>query len=246
MRLVMVCTLALMLPGLAAAAMPDTLQIRVETLARESDGLVKQRHKWDSVQQALLAQKQQIEATQKEVLQDQDSFNQRAVNHDQQVAAQQQTLKAKQSDCGNDSGNTTSHVNDCDNDAKKLNQKSGDLNTDVTALQTEQAKLNAKYAQANQSASDWNAHESVATDHLNEVYRATNDWLDRAYTVIIDEDFRDAVTATGADAYCENRGLPADRLSIPTLIRLSDGYRKCLKYVLSAEQKAAVPAATTH
>ncbi len=246
MRFLVVSALVLMLPTQTMAAMPDALQAKVESLAKESDGLAKQRHKWESVQQALMAQKQQIEATQKENTHAQDALNQRADSHDQQVAAQQNVLKAKQTDCGNGS-NTTSHANDCDNAAKSLNQKTGDLNTDTATLQTEQAKLNAKYATDNQTASDWNAHESVATDRLNEVYRATNEWLDQAYPVIVDLDFRDAVTATGTDSVCENHGLPAGKLSIPTVVRLSDAYRKCLKSVLSAEQKAVAPAAaTTH
>jgi hypothetical protein len=250
MRFVILSVFVLMLPGFAMAAMPDTLQAKVETLAKESDGLAKQRHKWESVQEALLAQKQQIESTQKENTHAQDALNQRAASHDQQVASQQQVLKAKQTDCGS-GGNTTSHANDCDNAAKDLNQKTGDLNTDTATLQTEQAKLDAKYAADNQTASDWNAHESVATDRLNEVYRATNEWLDQAYPVIVDLDFRDAVTATGTDSVCENHGLPAGKLSIPTVIRLSDAYRKCLKSVLSAQQKPVAPitapaAATTH
>lgn len=240
MRVVVLCCIGLLLPGLVAAAMPEDLQQKVQALATESDGIAKQRHKWESVQQALMAQKKQIEANQKSVMEAQDALNQRSVSHNQQVAAQQQALKANKSDCQN-GDSSAGHVDDCDTDIKHLNQKTGTLDADVGSVASDQAKLDAQYAAANQTASDWNAHESVATGHLNEVYRAGNDWLDRAYAVVVDQDFRDAVTATGSDAYCENHGLPAGKLSIPTLIRLSDAYRKCLKSVLSAEQKAAAP-----
>ncbi len=247
MRLVIVCFLGLLLPGVAAAAMPDILQQKVQALVKESDGIAKQRHKWETVQQALMAQKQQIEANQKAVQDAQDALNQRTVSHNQQVTDQQKALNAKKSDCQAGDSSSAQHVDDCDNDIKSLNQKTGTLNADVGSVQSDQAKLDAQYAQANQDASDWNAHESLATQHLNDVYQAGNDWLDRAYAIITDSDFRDAVTATGSDAYCENHGLPTGKLSIPTLNRLSDAYRKCLKTVLSAEEKTPAPAAaTTH
>jgi chromosome segregation ATPase len=240
-RLVIVCLMGLLLPSVAAAAMPDVLQQKVQALARESDGIAKQRHKWETVQQALLAQKKQIEATQEAVMNAQDTLNQRSVSHNQQVAAQQEALKKNESGCRNGGEQGSGHVDDCDKDIKDLNQKTGALDSDVGSVESEQAKLDAQYAQANQDASDWNAHESLATQHLNEVYRAGNDWLDRAYEVITDQDFRDEVTATGSDASCENRGLPAGKLSIPTLVRLSEAYRKCLKTVLSAELRAPAP-----
>jgi len=244
MRVAIFCLLSLTLPGLAAAAMPDPLQQKVQGLVSESDSIAKQRHKWETVQQALMAQKRQIEAKQQAVEEAQDALNQRAVSHNQQVTAQQQALNANKSDC--QSGDSSAgHVDDCDKDIKDLNQKTGSLNADVGSVVTDQAKLDAQFAQANQDASDWNAHEGLATQHLNEVYRAGNDWLDRAYAVIVDDDFRDAVTATGSDAVCENHGLPAGKLSIPTLNRLSDAYRKCLKTVLSAEARAPAPAAAT-
>jgi hypothetical protein len=245
MRFAILFSIALLSPGLVLAAMPDTLQQKAAALAKESDGLLLQRHKWEGVQKALLAQKKQIEDTQSAVMQQQNTLSQRAAAHNEAVTTQQQTLQADKSDCS-DSSDSASHNTDCNQDAKSLNQKSGDLNADTTTLQSEQAKLDARYAKANQDASDWNAHESVATEHLNTVYRATNDWLDRAYAVIIDGDFRDAVTAAGADAVCENRGLPAEKLRIPTLVRLSDAYRKCLKVVLSADNRTPAPTATSH
>ena len=236
---------ALLLPVLVAA-MPQDLQAKVEALVKESDEIAKQRHKWETVQQALMDQKKQIEAEQQAVAQAQDTLNQRAVSHNQQVSAQQKALDAKKSDC--QSGDSSAgHVDDCDKDIKDLNQKTGSLKADVGAVETDQAKLDAQFAQANQDASDWNAHESLATQHLNDTYKAGNDWLDRAYGVITDSDFRDAVTATGSDAVCENRGLPTGKLSIPIMNRLSDAYRKCLKTVLSADKKTPAPAAaTTH
>jgi hypothetical protein len=236
--------LGLVLPGLAVAAMPPELQTKVETLAKESDSLYKQRHKWEGVQQALLAQKQKIEAAQKEIDQQQEDLSHKSAAHNQATAAQQQRLQnggcgGKDSGSGGDLGAT-----ECNKDAKKLNASTADLNTETTNLQSEQTALEAKYAKANQDASDWNAHESVATEHLNQVYRDMNAWLDKTYDVITDSDFRDEVTARNADAYCENKGLPSGTLPIATVTRLSEGYRKCLKYVVSAQQKAAAPGAT--
>src|SRR5690348_16751703 len=85
--------LGLMLPALAQAAMPPELQARVESLARQADSLYKQRRKWEGVQQALLAQKQQIEDAQKAIDQQQDSLNQKSAAHNQAATAQQQRLQ---------------------------------------------------------------------------------------------------------------------------------------------------------
>jgi hypothetical protein len=226
--------LGLLLPGLAAAAMPPELQAKAEALAQQSDSLYKQRRKWEGVQQALLAQKQQIEAAQKEIDQQQDDLDHKSAAHNQAAVAQQQRLKS--GGCSDKSGGELSN-DQCNKDAKKLNADSADLNTQSTDLQTQQSALEAKYAKANQDASDWNAHESQATDHLNQVYRGMNGWLDKAYGVITDSDFRDEVTAQKADTWCENRGLPSGVLPIATVKRLTDAYRGCLKHVLDAQQK---------
>jgi len=237
-RISMLLLAGLMLPALAAA-MPPELQAKVEALAKQSDSIAKQRHKWEGVQDALLAQKQQIEANQKEILQAQDSLDQRTASHNQAAAAQQQRLQkggceGKDNGSGGDLGAT-----ECNKDVKKLNAGTADINAESTSLQSEQAALEAKFAQNQQTASDWNAHESVAVDHLNGVYRDMNVWLDKAYDVITDPDFRDEVTAQKADDVCENKGLPSGTLPIATVKRLTDSYRKCLKYVLEAQQKAA-------
>lgn len=240
--------LLLMCLAPAVAAVPPESQVKLESLTKESDALAKQRYRWEGVQQALLKQKKQIEDTQTAVMQQQSDLNHRSAAHNQQTAAQKQHIADTKADCSNNPENSSGKANACNGDAKNINQASGDLNADVAQLQAEQDSLNARYAQANQDASDWNAHESEAMEHLNKVYHAMNDWLDRAYELIIDPDFRDAVTETNADAYCENRGLPSGTLSINTVKRLSDAYRKCLKYVLQGEYKLrqAAPTATTH
>jgi hypothetical protein len=247
-RLFIASLMGILLPGLAAAAMPQPLQSKVEALAQRADSISKQRHKWEGVQQALMAQKPQIEAAQKELDQQQDDLNSKSAVHNQAAAAQQQRLK--DSGCGgkdNGSGGDLGTAN-CNKDAKKLNANSADLNTETTGLQSEQTVLEAKFTRANQDASDWNAHESVATQHLNGVYHDMNDWLDSAYEVITDGDFRDEVTARGTDADCENKGLPAGTLPIATVKRLTDSYRKCFRSVLDAQHKSATaaPTSSTH
>lgn len=239
---------AALVPGLATAALPPDLQQKMESLSKESDAIAKQRLRWEGVQKALLAQKAQIEATQNEIAEAQDALNARGAQHNQQAAAQQQTLK--KSGCGKDKDDSGVSGGDlataqCNKDAKQLNASTTDLNTEAQDIQSQQAALEAKYAKASQDASDWNAHESQATEHLNEVYQSMNDWLDKVYPIITDENFRDEVTARGADAYCENRGLPGN-MSISTAKKLNDGYRKCLKSVLAAEQAATktAPAAS--
>lgn len=232
--------LGLLLPGFAAAAMPPELQAKIEALTRQGDALYKQRRRWEGVQQALLAQKQQIEAAQKELDQQQEDLSTKSAAHNQAAAAQQQRLKG--GGCSDKGGGELSD-DQCNKDAKQLNAGSKDLNAESTDLQSEQTALEAKYAKANQDASDWNAHESQATDHLNQVYHAMNEWLDDAYAVIANGDFRDEVTARNADAQCENKGLPSGMLPIATVKRLSDGYRKCFSTVLSAQKAAA---AATH
>lgn len=241
-RVSMLLLTGLMLPGLATAAMPPELQAKVEALAKDSDAIAKQRHKWEGVQQALMAQKPQIEAAQKELDQQQEDLSHKSAAHNQAAAAQQQRLAnggcgGKDNSSGGDLG-----ASNCNKDAKKLNASSADLNAESTDLQSEQTALEAKYTKANQDASDWNAHESVATEHLNKVYRDMNDWLDKTYDVITDSDFRDEVTARNADAACENKGLPAGTLPIATVKRLTDSYRKCLKTVLEAQQQGTKPA----
>ena len=228
--------LGMLLPGFAAAAMPPELQAKVEALSKQSDSLYRQRRRWEGVQQALLAQKQQIEAAQKEIDQQQEDLDHKSAAHNQAAAAQQQRLKG--GGCGDKSGGELSN-DQCNKDAKQLNAGTKDLNAESADLQSEQAALETRYAKANQDASDWNAHESQATDHLNQVYRGMNEWLDRAYAVIADADFRDEISARNADAQCENKGLPSGTLPIATLERLWDGYRKCLKYVLAAQHEAA-------
>ena len=240
-RLSMLLLAGLLLPAFAAA-MPPELQAKVETLAKQSDSIAKQRHKWEGVQDALLAQKSKIEAAQKELDQQQEDLSTKSAAHNQAAAAQQQRLAnggcgGKDNSSGGDLG-----TSNCNKDAKKLNAGSADLNAESTSLQSEQAALEAKFTKANQDASDWNANESVAVEHLNGVYHDMNAWLDKTYDVITDPDFRDEVTAQKADDYCENKGLPAGTLPIATVKRLSDGYRKCLKYVLEAQQKAAATA----
>jgi hypothetical protein len=238
---------ALLAPALATAAIPPELQQKFETLTKESDAIAKQRTRWEGVQAALLKQKQEIEANQKAVMAQQDALNQRSAAHNQEAAAQAQRIKSGKQGCSNDDssqgGSGDDRTNGCNTNAKTVNQKTGDLNAETEAMKAQQDDLESKYAKANQDASDWQAHESQATDHLNQVYHSMNDWLDRAYPVITDSDFRDEVTARNADVYCENRGLPAGTLSIPTLKRLNDGYRKCLKYVLDAQHKAAAAGA---
>ena len=248
MRVIGRCLLLPVLAGMLlpdlAAAMPPELQAKVEALAKQSDSLYKQRHKWEGVQQALLAQKQQIEDTQKAVSAQQDTLNQKTAAHNQATAAQQQRLK--QGGCGgkdNGSGGDLA-ATQCNKDAKALNADSAGLNAESSDLESQQAALEAKFAKASQDASDWNAHESVATEHLNQVYRDMNTWLDAAYGVITDGDFRDEVTAQKADDQCENKGLPSGTLPIATVKRLADGYRKCLKTVLENQKKAAAAPAT--
>ena len=250
MRIRVLFLAAILLPGIAAAALPPDLQQRVETLARESDAIAKQRVRWEGVQKALLAQKQAIEAAQNEIAQQQDALNARGTAHNQQAAAQQQHLQ--KGGCGKDKDDSGVSGGDlgtaqCNKDAKQLNANTADINTEAQDIQSQQATLEARYAKANQDASDWNAHESQATEQLNLVYRSMNDWLDRAYPVIADTDFRDEVSARGADASCANNGLP-ESMSIGTAKHLAEGYRKCFKSVLAAQHDApkAQPAASTH
>ena len=235
---------SLLLPAVAAAAITPEMQQKIESLSRESDAIAKQRLRWEGVQASMLKQKAEIEASQREITQQQDALNARGAQHNQQVSAQQQRLQkggcGKQDD-GSGVGGGDLSTAQCDKDAKKLNSNSADLNAQVGDIQSQQDALSAKYAKANQDASDWNAHESQVTEQLNKVYRSMNNWLDQAYPVIADDSFRDEVTARGADAVCANRGLPAD-MSISTAKRLSDGYRKCLKTILQAERDATVAA----
>lgn len=250
MRIHVLLFTAAFLPGIAAAALPPDLQQKVESLAKDSDAIAKERVRWEGVQKALLEQKAQIEATQNEIAQQQDALNARGTAHNQAAASQQQHLQ--KGGCGKDKDDSGVSGGDlgaaqCNKDAKQLNANTADLNTEAQDIQSQQTALQAKYAKANQDASDWNAHESQATEQLNRVYQSMNDWLDRAYPVIADSDFRDEVSARGVDAGCENHGLP-ESMSISTAKHLAEGYRKCFKSVLAAQHAAtkAPPAASNH
>lgn len=237
MRIHVLLLTAAFLPGIAAAALSPDLQQKVEALAKDSDVIAKQRLRWEGVQKALLAQKQSIEAAQNEIAQQQDALNARGTAHNQAAAAQQQHIQ--KGGCGKDKDDSGVSGGDlgtaqCNKDAKQVNANTADLNTEAQDIQSQQAALEARYAKANQDASDWNAHESQATEQLNLVYRSMNDWLDRAYPVIADSDFRDEVSARGADASCANNGLP-ESMSISTVKHLTDSYRKCFKSVLAAQ-----------
>ncbi|HEX2667822.1 MAG TPA: hypothetical protein VHP13_05565 [Gammaproteobacteria bacterium] len=234
--------LILLLPVAARAAMPPELQAKLETLAKESDGLAKQRAKWEGVQKALLEQKKDIDESQYTISQRQADLGQRSVAHNQKAGAQNAALKGSQDDCNNGGNNSSGHANECNTKIKDINQQTGDINADAAALKAEQDSLDAQYAKANQTASDWNLHERQAVKQLNAVYKGMNDWLDRAYDMVANPDFRDEITARGVDAVCENRGLPSGTLSIATMNRLSDYYRKCLKSVLAEQKKAAAAA----
>lgn len=242
MRLVLLLVLASLLPLTARAALPPELQAKFETLVKESDGFAKQRAKWEGVQKALLEQKKDIDESQYTISQRQADLSQRSASHNQRASAQSAALKGSQADCNNGGNNSSGHANECNTKIKDINQETGDLNADAAALKAEQDSLDAQYAKANQTASDWNLHERQAVKQLNVVYKGMNDWLDRAYDMVVNPDFRDEITARGADAVCENRGLPSGTLSIPTMNRLSDYYRKCLKTVLAEQKKAAASA----
>lgn len=232
-----------MLASMPAAALPPELLQKAELLNRQAGPLFKQAHKWESVQQAMLKQKQDIEAAQDEINRESTALGEKSSAHNRQVALQQQRLKESKTDCasgGNDSGRTES----CNDKAQSLNAQTADINAENGALNAEQAALDAKYAKANQDASDWNAREQLVVQNMNASYRALNDWLDHAYGVISDSDFRDAVSAAGVDGVCENRGLP-DSMSIATQRKLGLYYRNCLKTVLAA-RPAAAPVAATH
>ena len=230
-------------PGLAAAAITPELQQKIASLVKQSDVIAHDRDYWENMQAAMLKQRAEIEAAQNDIAQQQDALNARGAQHNQQVSDQQQRLQkggcGKQDDSSQVSGGDLGAVQ-CNKAIKQANANSADLNAQVADIQSQQDALQAKYAKANQDASDWNAHESEVTEHLNKVYRSMNDWLDQAYPVIADEGFRDEVTARGADAVCANHGLPSD-MSIGTAKRLHDGYRKCLKTMLQAEHAAAKP-----
>lgn len=239
-HILLIAAAAAVVPGLAAAAMTPEMQQKIQTLARESDAIARERARWEGVQASLLKQKAEIEAAQKDIAEQQDSLNARKDQHNQQVSAQQRKIQkggcGKQDDSSGVGGGDLATAQ-CDKDAKQLNANSADLNAQVSDIQAEQDALQARYARANQDASDWNAHESEVTAQLNKVYGSMNDWLDKAYPVIVDESFRDEVSAHGADAVCANHGLPSD-MSISVAKRLNDGYRKCLKSVLQAERDA--------
>lgn len=250
MRIQVLLVAAVLLPGLAAADIAPELQQKVESLAKESDAIARQRLRWEGAQAVLLKQKAEIEATQADLTRQQDALNARGAQHNQQVADQRQLIA--KGGCGHDddgSGVAGGDLNTatCDKNAKQLNAGSADLNAQSADLQSQQAALQAKYAKAQQDASDWNAQESQATEQLNKVYRSMNDWLDKAYPVITDDGFRDEVTARGADAVCANHGLPAD-MSISTAKRLNDTYRKCLKTMLQPRPDATktAPGASVH
>lgn len=225
-------TLALSAPAWADGDKLDALIKDYGTIGRDL-------HKAQATQAALMKQKTALDARGADLSRRQAALNAQADSHNSAAAEQQRELAKSRSDCNNSNQNSSGQANECDNAIKKLNQKTADLNAGVAPLQAQQNQLDLEYGQYNQAANDWTEQENRNTTALNALYRALNDWSDRADGLMGSGPFMDEVEASHAGEACTHRNLPDGMLSIEELQHYAAGAERCLKYVAAQRKQAA-------
>lgn len=221
-----------------AAAAADAPGDKVHTLVKDYASINRDLRKTQAVQAALMQQKSKIDATGADLNKRQDALNDQADSHNTEAAAQQRALVKNKSDCNNANQNSSGQANACDNDIKKLNQKTADLNASVAPLQQQQSELDLEYAQYNQAANDWSVQEQRTMTELNTLYRALNDWADRADDLMGSEPFQEEVEDNHADKQCVHHALPDGVVGIEELQSYAAGAERCLRYIDAQRRKA--------
>ena len=231
-------TLPILIALAATSAMADAPGDKVHTLVRDYVSIDHDLRKTQALQAALMQQKSKIDATGAGLNNRQDALNDQANSHNTEAAAQQRALVKSKSDCNNANQNSSGEANACDNAIKQLNQKTADLNAGVAPLQQQQSELDLEYAQYNQTANDWSVQEQRTMTELNTLYRALNDWADRADDLMGSGPFQDEVEANHADKQCVHHGLPDGVVSIEELQTYAAGAERCLRYIDAQRRKA--------
>lgn len=210
---------------------------RLDVLITDYASISRDLHEAQVTQAALMKQKTALDAQGADLSKRQDALNQQADSHNSAAAEQQRQLAKSKSECNNrdyvDGKNTPQHIADCDAEIKKLNKQTQEVNAGVLPLETQQNSLDLEYSQYNQAANDWTVQEDRNTTALNALYRAINDWADRADDYMGSAPFLDKVQAYHANQTCAERNLPDGLLSIDELQHYAAGAERCLRYIAS-------------
>ena len=236
--------LPLLIATLSTAAWADNVGAdKMAALLKDYSSISRDLHKAQQTQAVLLKQKTDLDDKGLNLSGRQLALNSQTDTHNSVAAQQQKDLDAAKSNCNNsgnsNSGNTPQHVNDCDNKVKKLNKVTLEVNASVKPIQDQQSQLDLEFAQYTQAANDWSVQEDQNTTSLNALYRALNDWADRADDYMGSAPFLDQVEAGHADQVCSHRNLPDGLLSIEELQHYTAGADRCLKYVATQQKLAA-------
>lgn len=210
---------------------------KVGALIKDYGSISHDLHKAQQTQSVLLKQKAALDVRGSNLSKRQDALNNQANAHNAEAAAQQRALAKSKSDCNNSNQNSSGQANACDNNIKKLNQKTADLNATVSPLQQQQSELDLEYGQYNQAANDWTAQENENTTSLNALYRALNDWADRADDLMGSAAFHEEMESSHADQVCAYHTLPDGMLSIEDLQHYAAGAERCLRYIDAQRHK---------
>lgn len=216
---------------------------KMTALLKDYSSISRDLYKAQQTQAVLLKQKTDLDDKGLNLSSRQLALNTQADTHNSVAEQQKRELAAAKSNCSNsdyvDGKNTPQHINDCDNKVKKLNKVTLQVNAGVKPIQDQQSELDLEFAQYTQAANDWSVQEDRNTTSLNALYRALNDWADRADDYMGGAPFLDQVEAAHADQVCSHRNLPDGLLSIEELQHYAAGADRCLKYVATQQKLAS-------
>ena len=235
--------LACLLPLAArapAGAAESLLETQIQAVVSEGGALAQQRHQLEATQQRLLSQEQQMDATGQQLAQRQADLNQRAAGQNQQVSQQQRRLQKSRAECNHDStSGSQSQLNSCNDNIQYLNRKTQDIDQDKLVLQDQQDSLQVDYALYDLSVIQWNYDEQDTVIQLNLIYLGTNDWLDRAYTLMTSDGFQMSINATRNNQYCSGDAIPEGHVTQKQLSQAADYLLACFRRVDKARRLAA-------
>jgi len=223
--------LSLFLPAAALAGGTDDM----DSLLKDYGAISQSLYKAQQTQTALLKQKEAIDAQGVELVARQQGMNSETEVHSSIEVAEQKELDAKKDQC--DKGSSGSgkggppHADGCGKGPKKLGKITLAASVSGTPQESRQTLLDLEFGQYTQSANDWTEQENRNVTAANALYRALNDWVDRADYYMRGASFQDAVQASHADKVCARNRLPEGTLSIEQLQLYAVDAEHCLHYV---------------
>lgn len=237
------CVLACLLSLVAAStlAAESLLEMQIQAVMGEGGAMAQQRHQLEAAQQKLLSQKQDMDAAGRQLAQRQTDLNQQISGQNQQVSQQQQRLQQSRTDCNHDTTSSSqSQLNSCNDSIRSLNKKTQDLGEDKLVLQDQEDSLLVDYALYDLGVIQWNYDEQDTVIQLNLIYLGTNDWLDRAYTLMTSDGFQTAINSTHNRQYCSGDAIPEGHVTQKQLSQAADYLLACFRRVDKGRRQASV------